>query len=158
MRLILVFTLLALSARAGDPVSDAKKAQAEGRARQSASQTERDRVAKEVRELRKVLDGVVAGLEKEGVTFDKVQGDSVWNPLPEAVPSKVALEKRRKPPRLIMLPSGGERVYAEVTPRKGGWLVTLESRGKKAEIPAPRKLDGIASRLREGLLSLIATK
>ncbi len=156
--MILVIMLFALSARADEPLSDAKKAQAEGKARQSAAQGERDRVAEKIRELRKVLEGVVSGMEKEGVSFDRVQGDSVWNPLPEAVASKVALEKLRKPPRLIMLPSGGERIYAEVSPRKGGWLVVLESRGKKTEVPAPRKLDGIAPRLREAVLTLIAAK
>ncbi len=153
------------AAQDGGLLDQAKSQQSSNIAGSQDASARADQLAARTQELTGVMGQVVSRLEDKGVLFERVQGDNQWNPLPE-IGSKTALERRRKPPRVIIKPKADERIYAEMKwdcPQEAGCqsMAVMLSNGR-ADVKLPvKKGAGLAAmqrQIKEAVLKLIAAK
>lgn len=166
---VTMFVAAALPAAAEDAsLIDQAKSQQSKDVQRKRDDSARDKLLKSrTQELAKVLGKVVSDLESQGFAFERVQGESGWNLLMTEFGSKVVVQGNRKPPRIILKPKAGPRIYAELAwdcPRDAACssLAVTFSNEKAAEtVKGPKKagkLSSMQGELKKALLKLIAAK
>ncbi|MBI3551129.1 MAG: hypothetical protein HY077_01310 [Elusimicrobia bacterium] len=165
--LLIVWAPLILPAQNEGLLQGAKDQQAKDLRTQKDSSARAELLKSRTKDLAKVLDKVVSELEAKGFSFERVQGDNDWNPVAE-IGSKVALQRHKKPPKVILKPKAGARIYAELSWSCGQtpcWEYAVKVEGASAQKSVPggdlRKDDSLARlapKLRQAVLALIAKK